>query len=74
MCGSSGGASFNSRILELGHYGKGPQHKTLGNGPLASERVSMFKFQLYPGLLVDGRDGTILILFCGYKPCLLGVL
>lgn len=52
-------------------YGKGPQ-QILGNGPLASERVSVFKFQLYPGFLVNDRDGTILISFCGYKPCLFG--
>lgn len=43
----STGGPWNSAI-----YGEGAS--TLGNDPLVSERVLVFKFRLCPGLLVSG--------------------
>lgn len=58
------GASFTWRTMNLTIYGKGVSIPDLpGQEPWVSKRVPVFKFQLYPGLLVQGEGGSIRLWF-----------
>ena len=53
VCGSSAGASFHLRTLEVGHYTEGCQCQTLlDNGSLLLQGPAVFKVGLCPSPVV----------------------